>query len=254
MATGTLLLLVGLVTAIALLYASVGHGGASGYLAVMALLDVAPAEMRPAALALNILVAAIGTAKFYRRGYFSWRLFWPFALLSMPMAYVGGRLVLPDVVYRPVVGAVLVWAAYRLYRQTGRRARSGTSCDESTRPFILSVALAAGAGLGLLSGLTGVGGGIFLSPLLLLAGWADARATSAVAAAFILVNSVAGLLGHLAQYPALPAFLPWLAVGALAGGWAGAELGSRRFSGTGIRRVLALILLGAGVKMILAMA
>ncbi|GIV62527.1 MAG: UPF0721 transmembrane protein [Rhodothermaceae bacterium] len=240
-----LVVLVGLVAVVALLYASVGHGGASGYLAVMGLLGVAPEEMRPAALALNILVATIGTVKFYRRGHFSWSVFWPFALLSIPMAYVGGLVMLPEVVYRPIVGGVLMWAAYRLFRQAGAVPVEG----EPSLPRMM--ALPAGAGLGLLSGLTGVGGGIFLSPLLLLTGWAGPRTTSAVAAAFILVNSIAGLMGHWVREPSLPAFVPWLAVGALVGGWVGAELGSRRFSGPAIRRVLAVVLSLAGAKMIL---
>lgn len=240
----SVVLLGGLVFAVAVLYASVGHGGASGYLAAMALLGVAPPEMRPAALALNVLVAGIGSVKFYRAGRFSWGTFWPFSVLSVPFAFVGGAVTLPGTCYRPLVGLVLLYAAYRLLRRPG----GADSAPKGTAPR--GVALAAGAVIGLLSGLTGVGGGIFLSPLLVLAGWADVRTASGVAGAFILVNSVAGLLGQAVQGATLPPFLPALAVAAGAGGWIGAELGSRRLPVPAIRRLLGVVLIVAGLKML----
>ena len=175
MEPASVLALAGLVFAAAALYASVGHGGASGYLAAMALIGVAPEAMRPAALALNVLVAGIGTVTFYRAGQFSWAHLWPFAALSVPAAFVGGAVSLPVGLYRPVVGAVLLYAAVRLLRQS-----KGTG---DTRPLPMGVALAAGAVIGLLSGLVGVGGGIFLSPLLVLTRWVDVRTASGVAAA-----------------------------------------------------------------------
>lgn len=230
-----------LVFAAAALYASVGHGGASGYLAAMALVGVAPEAMRPAALTLNVLVASVGAVLFYRAGRFSWPTFWPFAVLSVPFAFVGGAATLPGAVYRPVVGAVLLYAAVRVVRE-----RSETAPPRAIPP---AVALTAGAAIGLLSGLVGVGGGVFLSPLLLLAGWADVRTASGVAAAFIVVNSVAGLLGQAVQGVTFPPFLPALAVAAVAGGWTGARAGSRRLPAPAVRRLLAAVLVVAGVKM-----
>jgi hypothetical protein len=246
MISGTVLLLASLVFAAAVLYASVGHGGASGYLAAMALVGIAPEMMKPTALALNILVATIGTVKFYRAGFFSWRVLWPFALLSVPFAFLGGTLVLTPALYRPLVGAVLLYAAYRLYLQT----RSRETEKPAERSVPVWAALAVGAGIGLLSGLTGVGGGIFLSPLLLLAGWSDMRTASGVAAAFILVNSVAGLAGHLSGVASLPDFLLVLAVAAVAGGWIGAELGSRRLAPRPVRYLLVVVLVVAAFKML----
>lgn len=237
------LVLSGLVFGVAVLYASVGHGGASGYLAAMALLGVAPEAMKPVALSLNVLVAGISTVRFYQAGRFSWPTFWPFAVLSVPFAFIGGAVTLPGVLYRPVVGLVLLYAAVRLFRQA-----EATSTPRRTIPR--GVALLAGAAIGLLSGLTGVGGGIFLSPLLVLAGWADVRTASGVAATFILVNSVAGLLGQGVQGVTLPSFLPALAVAAVAGGWIGAALGSRRLPAPAIRRLLAVVLIVAGLKML----
>lgn len=241
---GILSLLVACVFLAALLYASVGHGGGSGYLAVMALIGIEPMLMKPTALALNVLVATIATVKFYRAGYFSWSLFWPFALLSVPFAFIGGSLTLSGAVYQPIVGAVLLYAAYHLAFKERR------TIEESAPSLGKGWALAAGAVLGLLSGLTGVGGAIFLSPLLLLGGWATPRTTSGVAGAFVLVNSIAGLMGHVAYVAAPPGFLPFLAVAAVIGGWIGADVGSRRLAPRLILRLLAAVLVVAGFKMI----
>jgi uncharacterized membrane protein YfcA len=240
-----ILLLSLLVLLAAALYSSVGHGGASGYLAAMALFGLAPAAMKPAALCLNLLVASLGTYRFYRAGCFSWRIFLPFAAASMPFAFVGGALTLPTSIYKQVVGIVLIYAAVRLFMH----ATAKTTTDETRLPP-LWLALLIGAFVGLLSGLTGVGGGIFLSPVLLLMRWADVRRTAGVSAAFILVNSIAGLLGNLASVRALPAVLPYLAVAALVGGLVGSELGSRRLPPPAIRRLLALVLVVAAVKLI----
>jgi len=231
----------------AFVYASVGHGGASAYLAVMALAGVAPQEMRPTALLLNVVVSAVATFKFYRAGHFRWRLFWPFALVSIPAAYAGGAITLPGHWYKAIVGVILVYAAWQLWRS----ARAGEEMRDVRLPP-LALAMVIGGGLGLLSGLTGVGGGIFLSPLLLILGWAGTKQTSAVAAPFILVNSVAGLAGaFMARSISLPAQV-WILVGAvLVGGWLGAEYGSRRFTNPLIRRMLAVVLAVAGAKMIM---
>jgi hypothetical protein len=238
--------LAALILAAALLYSSVGHAGASGYLAAMALVGVSPAVMKPTALTLNILVAVIATVKYYRVGAFSWRLFWPLAIASVPCAYLGGVLTLPGNIYKPLVGAILVYAAWRSFRTAHRPSQAAVA-----RPpmFIL---LPAGAALGLLSGLTGVGGGIFLSPLLLFFRWAEVRVISGIAAAFILVNSIAGLLGVMTTAPSLPAALPYWAVAAAAGGFIGAEFGSRRLGSPTIQKLLAVVLAIAGAKMIAA--
>lgn len=228
-------------------YASVGHGGASAYIAAMALAGIAPAEMRPVALVLNILVSAIATWKFWRAGHFRKDLFWPFAVVSIPMASLGGALTLPGQAYKILVGAVLLYAAWQLWR-------SGKGGDEMrpVRAPGLAVSMPTGAALGLLSGLTGVGGGIFLSPLMLMLGWAGTKQTSAIAAPFILVNSAAGLAGGLlAKGASLPAYVPWLGAAVIIGGWLGAEYGARRFANPVVRRVLAIVLALAGGKMVL---
>jgi uncharacterized membrane protein YfcA len=227
-------------------YAAVGHGGASAYIAALALAGVAPAEMRPIALLLNILVSSMGTWKFHRAGFFRWRLFWPFAAVSIPMAYLGGAITLPGSAYKILVGAVLLYAAWQLWR-SGKRGEEMRAVREPP----LAWAMAIGAAMGLLAGLTGVGGGIFLSPLLLMLGWAGTKQTSAVAAPFILVNSLAGLAAvFVAKNAVLPAYVGILAPAVLAGGWLGAEYGSRRFANPVVRRVLAVVLALAGAKMI----
>jgi uncharacterized membrane protein YfcA len=228
----------------AVLYSSVGHGGASAYLAVMSLAGLAPGVMRPAALVLNLIVATIGAFRFARAGHFQWRLFWPFAAASIPFAFLGGAITLPDIVYRRVLGIVLLFAAYRLWR-----VFRGSEAKLHAPP--LAAALLWGAAIGTLSGLTGVGGGIFLSPLLLLAHWAEPRPTAAVSAAFIWVNSFAGLLGKPASLAALPAGIALWALAAAVGGIVGAGLGSRRLPSLVLRRLLAVVLVVAGGKLLL---
>lgn len=241
--TSTDWILTALILLAALLYSSVGHAGASGYLAAMALLGIAPDVMKPTALALNILVALIATTRFYRAGAFSWRLFWPLAIASTPCAYLGGLLTLPGHWYKILVGAVLLYAAWRSFQGA---AQPGSE----NRTVALPVLFAVGAGLGLLSGLTGVGGGIFLSPLLLLLRWADTRTIAGVSAAFILLNSIAGLLGVMTTSPTLPAALPLWAMAAIMGGFIGAGYGSKQFGNATLRRLLAVVLVIAGIKMI----
>jgi hypothetical protein len=234
-------------TVVAFLYASVGHGGASGYLAVMALASVAPVAMKPSALVLNLVVAGIGSVQFARAGYLRWRTLWPFALGSIPFAFVGGALRLPVGPYKVVVGAVLLLSAARLFLTATSDAKAEPA-QEVDPP--LAVALPIGAVLGLVAGLTGVGGGIFLSPILLLMGWANARRTAAVSAVFIVVNSLAGLLGHVASLASVPHEVLLWAPAVAVGGLAGSRLGSRRLPDAAIRRMLAVVLLLAGAKLI----
>jgi uncharacterized membrane protein YfcA len=228
---------------VAFLYSSVGHAGASGYIAVMTLFHLAPAEIKPTALVLNILVASIGTWHFWRAGHFSWSLFWPFAVLAIPMAFVGGYLNLPTQVFKIVIGVVLLFSAARFFWSPAD--------DSVTRKPSRPLAVSLGAGLGLLSGLTGTGGGIFLTPLLLFMRWAKTKNAAAVSALFILVNSTSGLLGNLSSTKRFPVFAIALAVAAIVGGTAGSYYGSRRFDHTVIKRLLAVVLLIAGVKLIL---
>ncbi len=227
---------------VAVLYSSVGHGGASGYLAVMAFFLVAPEVTRPTALVLNLFVASIGSVQFYRAGFFSWRIFLPFAVASIPMAFVGGIIHLPTEVYKIVLGVVLTLAALRL-------AINLKGDDHTKDPPILAC-LIIGAAIGLLSGMVGVGGGIFLTPVLLLMHWAETRIAAGVSVLFILVNSIAGLAGNYAQVTTLQSNVwIWVAV-AVVGGIIGSTLGSKRFDSITLRRVLAVVLLFAGVKLI----
>lgn len=239
------LLLAGLIFVAAILYSAVGHGGASGYLAAMALFSMAPAVMKPTALVLNIIVAAIATTKFYRAGCFDRALFWQFALGSIPCAFLGGSVALPTQLYKPIVGLVLLYAAVRL------GLSKGSSQPQQPHSAPIGLAIGLGMAIGLLSGLTGVGGGIFLSPLLLLMGWATMKQSAGVSAAFILVNSIAGLLGYLTKFPTLPSSLWLWSLAAAAGGWIGAEYGSKRIGSQLLQRLLAVVLVIAGMKLIL---
>ena len=246
MTLGGAALLCLLIFAAALLYSSVGHAGASGYIAAMALFGVAPAVMKPTALVLNVLVATIATVQFYRAGCFSFTLFWPFAVASMPLAFLGGAMTLPGSFYKPVVGVVLLFAAYRLLRVPRE-----VVAKPGTKPVPLPSALVSGAGIGLLSGLTGTGGGIFLSPLLLFMGWSETRESAGVSAAFILVNSIAGLAGLLTGLADLPRAMPLWAAAAVVGGFLGSGLGSLYLGSPMLRRLLATVLVIAGAKLIL---
>lgn len=229
----------------ALLYSSVGHGGASGYLAVMGLVGIEPSLMKPTALCLNILVSSIAFFRFYKAGAFSWTLFIPLALTAIPFAYLGGTVRLPSHIYKPVVGAVLLFAAYQSFKSANVLTE-----QQILKPVSNALLLVVGAGLGLLSGLTGVGGGIFLSPLLLFTRWSTPKIVAGVAAAFIFVNSVSGLLGVLSTGAKIPSELPiWLTV-VLVGGFLGATYGSKKLADPILNRLLAIVLLIAGAKMI----
>ncbi len=232
-----------LIAAAAVLYSSVGHGGASAYLAVMALFGVPAAVMKPTALVMNLGVAGLGTFRFASASLVPWRLLLPICAGSVPAAYVGGLVKLPTTSHRILLGAVLLFAAVRL-------ALRQTEGDLRPRPPTLAL-VAIGVFFGFLAGVTGVGGGIFLSPLLILARWEEPRRTAGASAVFILVNSAAGLAGHLAGGGSVPsAALPLTAV-ALAGGLVGSWLGARRLVPIAIRRVLAAVLVVAGAKLLL---
>ena len=227
---------------IAFLYSSVGHAGASGYIALMTLWGLAPTVIRPTALVLNILVAMIGAFQFWRAGHFAWKLFWPFALLSIPAAYLGGYLQLPAMALRILLGVVLFFSATRLIF----RREDPAHVQLPSRPTAIGV----GAGIGFLSGLTGTGGGIFLTPVLLFFRWAKIRQAAAVSALFILVNSIAGLVGYFTAQHSIPSLGFVLAAPAIVGGAFGSHLGSRRFPVRTISILLAIVLVIAGAKLL----
>jgi hypothetical protein len=243
MTTETLILLCLAIALIAFLYSSVGHAGASGYIAVMTLFGLAPAIIKPSSLVLNILVASLTAFQFWRAGHFSWSLFWPFAVLSVPLAFLGGYINLPTQWFKVLVGLVLLYSAVRFFLTTQTEEAEPT-------PPPLSVAFATGAGLGLLSGLTGTGGGIFLTPLMIFFRWSKTKTASAISALFILVNSMAGLLGNFSSTQQLPLIALPVAVAALAGGALGSYLGSQQFSVVFIKKLLAVVLLIAGYKLV----
>ncbi len=234
-----LFLLVALAAAV---YSSVGHGGASAYLAILSLFGVPPAEMSTSALLLNVLVAGVATVTYARAGHLSPRLVWPFAITSIPSAYLGGWLRVSPRAYTLLLGAALLAAAVRLW---------WTPSERAPRPVALPVALASGAGIGILSGIVGIGGGIFLSPLMILAGWAGAKQTAAASAVFIVVNSIAALAGRVARGTFVVGDMGPLVVAALLGGLVGSRIGAHRLLPEQVRRVLALTLLFVAIKNLL---
>ncbi len=233
--------------AIAAAYAAVGQAGATGYIAAMGLAGFTPGVIRPAALALNTLVAAIGTARFAHAGHLAWRSTWPFILLGLPFSVLGGATHLPAHIYQPIVGALLIVAAW----QMARLARSAAAIDASTpaRPPLLFAILAGGA-IGFVAGVTGIGGGIFIAPLVLSLRWLDTRHAAGLSALFNLLNSAAALAGLWSTSPALPEQLPaWLAaaaIGAILGSW----LGVKHLPAGALRSILAALLLIGGLWML----
>lgn len=231
-----------MVFAAALLYSSVGHAGASGYLAAMTLMSVPQAQMKPTALVLNILVASVGTIQFLRKGAFDWKTFWPFAVASVPAAFIGGTIHLPGNYYKWIIGATLLFAAIRL---------SFDLKEHEPRRLPLVPALIIGAIIGLVSGMVGVGGGVFLSPILIITGWASPLVTAGVSVLFILVNSLSGLGGQIANLQKVPDAIWVLIPAALLGGVIGSWYGSHRVGSRTFKLLLSAVLLVAGAKMFL---
>ena len=226
---------------IAFLYSSIGHGGASGYLGLMALIGIAPDFMRSSALLLNLFVSIIAFYAYYRAGYFRWKLFYPFALSSVPMAFIGARIEIDPKVYHVILGILLIIAAVRIvYRPTSKKP--------SRKPSLLW-ALIIGAVLGFFSGMIGIGGGIILSPLLLLLGWANIKETAAVSALFIFINSLSGLAGTWQSGIMLPSEIYFWVIAGIIGGLAGSYAGSFRFSFSWARYILSVVLLIASLKL-----
>ena len=231
----------------ALLYTSVGHAGASAYLAAMALMNVAPATMRPTALVLNIAVASFSSFRFWRAGLIDFRLLGTLLIGSLPLAFIGGGITLPFAYYRAIVGAVLIAGAVRLLWPAGDALPGNASSVARPHPAIAAV---TGAFVGLLSGLTGTGGGIFLSPIMIFSRWIEVRRASGVAVTFILANSIAGLAGNYRSVGNLPPELPVYLGAVMAGALVGTSLGVRWLAIPGILKALGLVLVIAGAKLI----
>ena len=243
-ATSFLPIFLFLLVTMAFMYAAVGHGGASGYLAVLALFSVEPSVMKSSALILNIFVSLISFAQYYRGGYFKWKLFLPFAVASIPAAYLGATVPLSGGIYKKVLGVCLSFPILRLAGFLGKET-------EETQELKWTYGLIIGAVIGFLSGMIGIGGGIILSPVILLFHWAKMKETAAVSALFILVNSISGLIALTSKgFTPNPEIYIWL-VAAVIGGFAGAYLGSKKFNNNVLKYILAAVLLVASVKLIL---
>lgn len=231
----------------AFLYSSVGHGGASGYLAIMALYHFAPEQMKPTALCMNLFVSLISFYQFYKAGHFKWNLFWPFAAASIPMAFLGGSIHIPTETYRIILGLTLVLIVCRFL------FIKNIPGDVIERKAPVAILLLVGGIIGFLSGMIGIGGGVLLSPIILLAAWAGQKQTASISALFIFVNSVAGLLGQLLLHKTTIEFSGnmWLMIlTGVAGSLGGAWLGAKKLNISAIKYVLSFVLLIAAYHLI----
>jgi uncharacterized protein len=238
--------LIALTFIVAFLYSSVGHGGASGYLAILTFFSVPREQISVSALCLNLLVAGMASFIFWRQGHLSWRLTWPFLVTSIPAAFIGGMLKVPASTYSALLIFVFLSAAIRLWFDKQVEYKS-------QKPFVFLLSLILGGFIGILSGIVGVGGGIFLSPILLFLGWANPKQTAATSAIFILINSIAGLSGRMLRNQGLfelPPFFWMMILTAFVGGIIGSRLGAQHFSNVWLKRILAIVLLAATVKLL----
>jgi len=232
---------------VAFLYSSVGHGGASGYLALMAIYGVTPEVMKPTALLLNLFVAGTSFIQYYRGKHFNWKIFLPLALASIPLAFIGGTMSIDSYVYKKILGALLLFPVVRFLF-----LKEDKSAEQKPSNTILSIFI--GAAIGLLSGLIGIGGGIILSPILILLHWTNQKQTAAISALFIFVNSVGGLAGQFSKgIHFSPSMYIYVAI-AFIGGLAGAYFGSLKFSQDWLKKILAVVLLLASYKLLFTSA
>lgn len=229
---------------VALAYSSVGHGGASGYLALLSFTAITARDASTLALTMNIGVSGIAFFFFRRAQHFDWKLAWPFLALSIPLAFCGALYKLSDSAHKWVLGAVLIAAAAALIFRP-------SDADREKRPVSIPLSLAVGGTIGLFSGMIGIGGGIFLSPVLILMGWADAKKTAAISSAFIFLNSTSGLIARSGEFPSVAAKYAPLICLAIVGAIAGGMIGANRLPAIALRRVLGVVLLFAIPKLFL---
>lgn len=240
----SLFLLLPVLAIIAFLYSSVGHGGASGYLAVMAIVGISPPLMKSSALIMNLAVSLFSFYGFYRAGFFKWKIFLPFSIASIPMAYLGGTMTLSDSIYKKILAVCILVSIARLLYQFKRE-------EIENREVSIWAGLIAGGVIGLVSGMIGIGGGIILSPLMLLMKWAKLKETAAVSALFIFVNSLSGLYGQIVKGGfQIPENLQWAILATIFGGILGSYFGSQKFNLPMLRYLLALGLVIASAKLI----
>ena len=240
----SLLLLLPVLALVAFLYSSVGHGGASGYLAVMAIVGIAPPLMKSSALIMNLAVSLFSFYGFYRAGFFKWKLFLSFAIASIPMAYWGGTMTLSDSIYKKILAVCILISIARLMYQFKQE-------ETENKEIPIWAGLMAGGAIGLISGMIGIGGGIILSPLMLLMKWAKLKETAAVSALFIFVNSLSGLYGQIMKGGfQIPENLQWAILATIFGGLLGSYFGSQKFNLPTLRYLLALGLVIASAKLI----
>lgn len=233
----------GLLFLIAFLYASVGHGGASGYLALMAIFSFSPGVMKPTALLLNLFVSSVSFLQFYRGGHFKWKIFLPLAIASVPMAFIGGLISIDGTIYKKILGLLLIIPVIRFLFFPNIKV-------EEIKKSNIALSILIGAVIGFLSGLIGIGGGIILSPMLLLLKWTDQKQTAAISAAFIFVNSLSGLGGQLRKgIHFSPDMYAYVAI-AFVAGLCGAYFGSLRFKQTILKNTLGLVLALAAYKLL----
>lgn len=243
----TIILFYTLLFLVAFLYSSVGHGGASGYLALMALFSITPEVMKPTALLLNLFVSATSFIQFYRGGHFKWKIFLPFAIASVPMAYVGGLITIDADIYKKILGILLLIPIIRFLFFANIKV-------EEIKKSNVILSLIIGAAIGFLSGLIGIGGGIILSPLLLLLKWSDLKQTAAISALFIFVNSLSGLAGQLQKGITFSGDMYAYVAVAFVGGLCGAYFGSLKFRQNVLQYLLALVLIVASYKLLFTQA
>jgi len=243
----SIVLFYSLLFVVAFLYAAVGHGGASGYLALMALFSIAPAVMKPTALLLNLFVSATAFIHFYRANYFKGKLFLPLVSASVPLSFIGGMLTLNGAIYKKILGITLLIPVCRFLFFSNKN-------NSELKAYNVTLCLIIGGSIGLLSGLIGIGGGIILSPVLLLLHWTDQKQTAAICALFIFCNSLAGLAGQLIKGITFTENMYWYVAFAFAGGIAGAYYGARRFSQQLLQYILGTVLIIAAYKLLFTKA
>jgi uncharacterized membrane protein YfcA len=239
----TIILFYLLLFLVAFMYSSVGHGGASGYLALMALFSIAPEVMKPTALLLNLFVSLTSFIQYYRGKHFRWKIFWPFAIASIPAAYVGGLVTVDSDIYKKILGILLLVPIIRFLFFANIKVEHLRRSNPYLSVFI-------GAAIGFLSGLIGIGGGIILSPVLLLLKWTDMKQTAAISALFIFVNSFSGLAGQLRKGINFSPDMYAYVIVAFVGGVCGAYFGSLKLNQVILKYLLALVLIVAAYKLL----